>query len=794
METAQSFENFLLILSSILQLGLGLFVLFAAKRSKSSIGFFLLTTGLSLWVAANFFIDLLRDPNLSLFFVRLTALGICTFVVGLELFSSHFGRKDQKITLYSALVIGVSYTFGLLAILTPFVSVSVNVNRFPVTVEQNPVGYPLLVALMLSFIIIAILKLLIRITRTQGYERLQLITVTFGLSILTIVALITNILLPSLTDSAELVRIGPSSTIVFSLMIGYLLLRHGFFDIRLLLGRIIYFLLAGLIPYITFFSIASVFLFVYGEVFNIATFTLAIPIAIMFVIAFNAFNDYVKNQVTSRFINPGYNPSEVADKFNNDISFLIEINTIVDRLINVVTRTVRPQIIQVTIFPDTERQISQQSYSSIEGKNYPTEEVERVVLGLWKAIGRHPISVDEFETELEYRGRYSSVQSLAIDVKTVLEKRGIKLVLPIATKEDIKGLILFGRKEAEYPYTISDIDFLRSIASSASVALERSMLYAEVQEFANTLQKKVEVATADLKKANEDLQAALKQVQEARRRERDMMDVMGHELRTPISIVRNALAMLDRESKLVEATGGRDGRGISPVILKKYVDMGLESARREIRLIETLLSATKVDASRLQLYLTHVDFRDVINDGIEGQRFHIAKKPLDIIYETPHAEVGVYCDRTRVQEIMDNFLSNAVKYTMKGSITIRTWVDQDFGWISITDTGIGVTEEDLQRLGKKFFRARQYLSGEDDTKVVRPGGTGLGLYVTFELIRVMGGKLFINSKLHEGTTFTFSMPKYMGQPDKQFDQTFDEDSNKDRRHITINGNAPIPPA
>lgn len=791
METAQTFENFLLIISSLLQFGLGLFVLFAAKRTKSSIGFFLLTSGLAAWVAANFFIDFLQDENFSLLFVRVTAAGICTFVAGLEIFSAHFGRKDKDLSPYTWFVMLASLIFGFVALTTQFISISVNVETFPVTVDQHPIGYPLLVVTMVLFIIVAITRMILRTYKDKGYERLQLTTVTVGVTILTIIAFTTNFLLPTITNSSELVRIGPTSTIIFTVMVGYLLLRHGFLDVRFLLGRITYFFIASVIPYLTFFLIAFLFLFVYGEIFNLSTFIIAVPVSVMFVIGFNSFNDYVKTQVTSRLINPGYNPSEVVEKFNNDISFILEIEKISEILTNIVVRTIRPEKVQVVIFPNADKQVKAHTQTNAEVKPIDTTELERLLLTIWGSVGRHPILTEGIELEFDFRGRYHNAQSIAVDIKTILEKHGIKLALPIATKEDIKGFILFGNKQAEYPYTDADVEFLRSLASSASVALERSMLYTEVQQFANTLQKKVDDATSDLKQANDNLATALKQVQEARRRERDMMDVMGHELRTPISIVRNALAMLDRESKLASATGSTS---VSPVILKKYVEMGLESARREIRLIETLLSATKVDASRLQLYLARVDFRDVVNDGLEGQRFHIAKKPLEIVYSQPSEDIAVYCDRTRVQEVMDNFLSNAVKYTMRGSITIKTWSDENYGWISVSDTGIGVHEEDLKKLGKKFFRARQYLGNDDDTKVVRPGGTGLGLYVTFELIRIMGGKLFINSTIGQGTTFTFSMPKYSGQPDKQFDQTFDEDSNKDRSHITINGNAPVAPS
>jgi signal transduction histidine kinase len=285
-----------------------------------------------------------------------------------------------------------------------------------------------------------------------------------------------------------------------------------------------------------------------------------------------------------------------------------------------------------------------------------------------------------------------------------------------------------------------------------------------------------------------NLETTLSQLREARRRERDMLDVMGHELRTPISIARNSMLMIQRMQK-------KNNGVVDLEFLNKYLDMSVESIRREVALIETLLSATKVDASRLQLQLTKVDFKDVVNDGIEGQHVLIEQKGLKLNYTPPANDLFVYADRVRTQEIMDNFLSNAAKYTEKGDITISIWQEKDLSWISIKDSGMGISPEDLQNLGKKFFRAKQYIQNQAKTsEFIRPGGTGLGLYVAFDLIRVMGGKLYINSEVGKGSVFTFGLPTYQDQPNQNIDETFVGDpSITGTEYIFLNGVAPLPP-
>jgi len=118
-----------------------------------------------------------------------------------------------------------------------------------------------------------------------------------------------------------------------------------------------------------------------------------------------------------------------------------------------------------------------------------------------------------------------------------------------------------------------------------------------------------------------------------------------------------------------------------------------------------------------------------------------------------------YADRIRVMEILDNLIGNVVKYTDKGRIDIQARSKGENVQISVRDTGKGIPKGDIPKLGSKFYRANNY-SG---SKIVRPGGTGLGLYVTFRLVKLMGGKINVKSEEGKGSTFTFTLPRYTNQ-------------------------------
>lgn len=321
------------------------------------------------------------------------------------------------------------------------------------------------------------------------------------------------------------------------------------------------------------------------------------------------------------------------------------------------------------------------------------------------------------------------------------------IVHPLRSRDNIIGVIAYFLRERSYE-SLSDNEkqLYQTYTYQIAIALDNAELYKQQKQTQANLEK------------------ALQQVQALRQHEQDMIDIMGHELRTPISIVRNSLSMLELEIK----TKGE----LPKDHLEKYLSIALESARRESKLVETLLSSAKADSRGFQLLFEQVDLIDVVDDSLEFFKREAEKKGLQIQYDRPTERIDVYCDRTRIQEVVDNFLSNAVKYTEQGFIKIKIYKDEGYGRVDVTDTGIGISQEDLASLGKKFYRVDQYgekgmTSHPDKPDIIRPGGTGLGLYVTFNLIKIMDGKLNVESKLNTGSTFSFSMPLFNGQERKQ---------------------------
>ncbi len=335
------------------------------------------------------------------------------------------------------------------------------------------------------------------------------------------------------------------------------------------------------------------------------------------------------------------------------------------------------------------------------------------------------------------------------------EKRedNIELIIPLKMESETFGLLVMFSKLNEDFYSREEIGLLVQMSEIITIATNRYIFYREQQKFNITLKKKIHSATLELEEK-------VNQLEEARRRERDMMDIIGHELRTPLSIIKIKHSLLRDIALDKEREFSRD-------IFVAHDEVISEAIEREIELLETMLSSAKIDAGKLSFEFRSVDLIKTIQTSILAISQTAKDKSLELTLENSNGDIVVYADSNRLLEVLDNFISNAVKYTDKGYVKVITAIKNDFAEIIIEDSGIGIPEHVINRLGEKFFRVQQYIgngdSDHDNNNIVRPGGTGLGLYVAFNLVRLMGGKIKVESELGKGSKFIFTIPQYKGQ-------------------------------
>ena len=318
------------------------------------------------------------------------------------------------------------------------------------------------------------------------------------------------------------------------------------------------------------------------------------------------------------------------------------------------------------------------------------------------------------------------------------EEKEFALYFPLYDDRELLSIIVFLHKSNSGFYSKEEITQIFQILKILRMAINRYLLYEEQKNFSNTLELEINKATKELDRKNKLLARNLQY-------ERDILDILGHELRTPLTIARNAV-VLNRD--LLKDMNKNHKK------IVEYNDIASENIDREIMTLETLLAVTKIDNKRMEINLEKVDLFDVINDSFRGLKEKATAKGLKLI-STLKEPVYIKADRATIQEVSDNIIDNAIKYTAKGSVTVAVSVSKGKCHMDIIDTGVGIPKAEIKNLGKKFYRVNNYIrsGNKADLHIVRPGGTGLGLYVTFTLIKLMGGEYDVTSVVGQGTTF-----------------------------------------
>ncbi len=218
---------------------------------------------------------------------------------------------------------------------------------------------------------------------------------------------------------------------------------------------------------------------------------------------------------------------------------------------------------------------------------------------------------------------------------------------------------------------------------------------------------------------------------------------VSHELRTPLNMIIGFCEMILKAPQTY-------GRKI-PSNLLADLEVVLRNSQHLSNLIDDVLDLSQIEAGQMVLSKENSAVPDIIEAAA------IAVKPLfesKGLYLNLQIEIGLpalYCDRTRIREVLLNLLSNAGRFTEKGGVTLHAWREDNFILVSVADTGKGIAEEDKTKLFKPF----QQLDGSIRRKY---GGTGLGLSISKSFVELHDGKMWVESEEGIGTTFYFRLP------------------------------------
>jgi signal transduction histidine kinase len=283
-----------------------------------------------------------------------------------------------------------------------------------------------------------------------------------------------------------------------------------------------------------------------------------------------------------------------------------------------------------------------------------------------------------------------------------------------------------------------------SIDSYYKVERRETQLFASEKQLQRALLER-ENLNSQLRQANRELERARVVAEEANRLKSHFMANMSHELRTPLNGIIGLSYILNQEIKGSLNTEQHD-----------YLQRIYDSGEHLIKLLNDILDNAKLEAGRLDLQPEAIRLEPIFQEVLATTAILVSEKPILLYEEIAPDLPEVFADRVRLTQVLLNLLSNAAKFTERGSITLQVQrampiEASDMVVIAITDTGIGIAPEHQALIFEEFRQADESLSR-------RFGGTGLGLPISRQLVEMHGGNLALRSELGSGSTFFFSMP------------------------------------
>lgn len=261
---------------------------------------------------------------------------------------------------------------------------------------------------------------------------------------------------------------------------------------------------------------------------------------------------------------------------------------------------------------------------------------------------------------------------------------------------------------------------------------------------------RLEQTLADLAQANLQMtqlnilaQGLRRAAEESRRAKEEFVANVSHELRTPLNMIIGF-------SETILQSPGAYGKKIPPALLADLMVI-YRNAEHLSELINDVLDLSQIDAERMALTKEQTQFSEIIEEAIMAIRPLYISKGLYLEMDIPDNLPPIFCDRTRIREVLLNLLSNAGRFTERGGVYLRTWLEGNGLVTSVADSGPGIAAKDLD----KVFQPFQQL---DSSIRRRYGGTGLGLTISERFIQLHGGKIWVESIEGAGTTFFFRLP------------------------------------
>ena len=342
----------------------------------------------------------------------------------------------------------------------------------------------------------------------------------------------------------------------------------------------------------------------------------------------------------------------------------------------------------------------------------------------------------DIKNALEQGHAFSSIASSRQARETIISLFNVEhfVLTPILTQNAIAGFLFVGNSSNSSAITEGDEELTSILADQIGQALENARLFEEVYRSSQVLESKIQDRTRQLA-------SALEEVQNISKTKSEFISAVSHELRTPLTSVKGYASLL---------MSGKLG-DIPDSVKERLQKINLHSDNL-VKLINNLLDIARIESGRVEMKMEKCSVAAIV-EGVRDLLIpQMREKNLQWKDEIALDVPELTFDKHQVERIFINLVSNAIKFTpAHGTITVRARRDGPAAVFEVSDTGIGISKEDLSKLFDEFYR----VDNEINQNVK---GTGLGLSLVKKIVEAHKGRIWITSEINRGTTFHFTLP------------------------------------
>ncbi|MFQ6040855.1 MAG: ATP-binding protein [Candidatus Poribacteria bacterium] len=645
-------------------------------------------------------------------------------------------------------------------------------NREFFLVQFSPIGI-ISAVVLLGYSILSHICLLHSMFKAQSeYQRKQAKWLFIGLSIGLVPLTVLATIPATLGITVDYGDIAAYTLIFIPACYGVAIVRYRLMDLELIINQsLVYTIVSALV--ISLYLLTGLML---GTVVESAS---GIPggavsgISVLIAaLLFAPLKRMIQNIIDRAFYRERYNYRQTLLQLGRALSSILELDTLIDTILSQVTQAMQIEKGAILLWDNDGESLI---VSASSGMNHEAEEnikfsKDDQFLAILKDA--EPLDFSEHVFASQIRESFKLASRDYIDqsgnLQTAIKFIPKSVFVPFVAQGNLVGLLILGEKLSKDRYTSDDLSLLNTLSYQGAVAIQNAVLYEQLRKRTEALESAYnnlretyqESYGATLPSASEDdLDVAITMVAEklsqVDKLKSQFVANVSHDLRTPIASIKGYVDnLLDGIYGELTEKQARN--------LKRVQDRCSEL----ISLVNDLLDLSRIESGTITLQAEEVFLRELIEEVAASLKPHSEEKNISISFSC-ESNLRLIADPNRLKQILINLLDNAVKFTEEGGIVNVNVIDKKGEVeISVSDTGIGIPESEIQQIFDRFYQStainRLTTNQSAGTKRGDVKGTGLGLAIAKSLVEMHGGQLKVESEVGKGSRFYFTVP-YQGR-------------------------------